>query len=318
MANYNTGRLYNHKLPDGGATYNSAPFSVIILDYGQGLDAITKIIPPLIEIIETAIGNDTISILASMSVSDAGTGRDIVSIAKAYFIIDAESIMQPLGVLVVGDSRFDIFPQLKEYTEEIPGKHGEINFGSNLGSRPLELHVASMDGMTPEEKEEFKRLCARYLNPVSGAKPLIFKDDINKTYSVKYAGKIDPTQYADWLEFTIPFKMTGSYIEGSFEKKQIGSGTITNSGNIETGLRIEISGAVTDPTVVIGDDTLSYDGTINAGETLVIDTENMTAELDGENVLHNLTGDLPLMLQPGETAVTADSNVTFIWRERWV
>ena len=83
-------------------------------------------------------------------------------------------------------------------------------------------------------------------------------------------------------------------------------------------MRIEISGTVTDPTVVIGDDTLSYDGTINAGETLVIDTENMTAELDGENVLHNLTGDLPLMLQPGETAVTADSNVTFIWREKWV
>jgi hypothetical protein len=36
MANYNTGLLYNHKLPDGGAMYNSAPYAVIVYDGGAG------------------------------------------------------------------------------------------------------------------------------------------------------------------------------------------------------------------------------------------------------------------------------------------
>lgn len=355
MANYNTGRLYNHKLPDGGAMYNSAPYAVIVYDGGAGQDAITSLLAniyasdtgegteavkatvTLYPITDAGKGQDNISLTANIPVSDTGEGQDnihsvlcyisvkdeaagvdITGIAKTFFIIDADNILKPLNVLVVGDSRLDLFPQLKEYAEEIPGKHGETHFGSNLGSRPLELHVASMDGMTLEEKEEFKRLCSRYLNPVGGSKPLVFWDDLDKTYNVKYAGKIDPEQYADWLEFTIPFKMTSSYIEGSFKKAYVGTGTITNAGNTETPLIIEITGPATNPEVTIGDTTIEYNGTIPAGKTLVIDTEKLTAELDGENVLDDLTGDITVMLQPGETTVTADSNVTFIWRERWV
>jgi len=39
--------------------------------------------------------------------------------------------------------------------------------------------------------------------------------------------------------------------------------------------------------------------------------------LNGNNVLNNWSGGFP-KLQPGNTSVTADSKVTFIWRERWV
>lgn len=355
MADYNSGFFYNKKLINGGATYNSGPFVILVLDSGLGTDAVEPVssnvsiqdsgaVTELIVIIasveafdqstatndmvsvissvniaETGLASELVSVASSVLVQDSGIGDDFgVSIAGAFFVIDSENILNPLGVLVEGDSRYDTFPALKEFVEVIPGKHGEISFGNKLGNGLFELNVVSANGMTPEQKEEFKRLCAKYLNPINGSKPLIFGNDIEKTYHVKYAGKIDPTQYADWLKFTIPFKITNPYIIGSFEKKSIGSGTLVNNGNVETGLIIEISGSITNPTITIGDKTITYTGTIATGKTLVIDTENMTAKIDDANVLDNLSDGLPFMLQPGSASVVADNKVIFTFRERWI
>jgi predicted phage tail component-like protein len=355
MANYNSGIKYNFKMPNGGGIYNSAPYIVFVYDNGFGNDIVSNLLTNIYTS-DTAIGDDSVqatvtlspildlgkgqdeislsanisttdvgkgidsidSVLCHMSITETGTGEETIGIARTFFIIDSENMLQPLNMLVLGDSRYDTFPSLKEYAEEIPGRHGEIIFDSKLGSGLLELHVASMDGMSSEQKEEFKRQCAKYLNPAKGIKPLVFWDDLGKTYSVKYAGKIDPTQYADWMEFTIPFKMSSSYITGSFEKKQVGSGMLVNDGNVETPLLIEIIGETIDPSIIIGTQTISYSGTIATGKRLIIDTGNITAELDGVNVVDNLSGDLPFMLQPGSTSVVADNKVTIIWRDRWV
>jgi len=236
--------------------------------------------------------------------------------SAVYLIIDDNSILRPLGVLVLRDSRHDLMPALKEFVEEVPGRHGEINFGNKLSSRLLELHVASMDGLTPEQKEAVQREFAKYLNPLAGPKNLVFLDDPGKTYIVKYAGKIDPTEYADWMEFVIPFKAIKPYIVGSSEKKFSGSGTLTNNVNVETPIIIEILGEVTDPSITFGTYTLVYIGTIPTGQKLIVDTEKKTAKLNGVNVLDNWSGGFP-KLQPGNTSVTADNNVTFKWRERW-
>jgi len=353
MAFYNKGTKYNFKMSDGGGMYNSAPFIVIVYDAGTGNDIISSLLAnvyttdvgignetilatvTLSPILDAGIGSENISLTGNIGVSDVGIGNDIASVTcqitivdtgtgyetssvvRTYFIVDGDSILQPLNVLVLRDSRYDLMPSLKEYTEEIPGRHGEVNFGNKLGSRMLELHVASVDGLTPEQKESLKRDFAKHLNPVAGAKNLIFSDDIEKTYTVKYAGKIDLTQYADWMEFVIPFKVTNPYIIGSFEKKQIGSGTLTNNGNVETPVIIEIAGAITNPSITFGTYTLTYTGTIPDGQTLVVDTEKKTVTLNGVNVLSNWSGGFP-KLQPGNTSVTANSNVTIRWRERWI
>lgn len=353
MAFYNKGVKYNFKKTNGGGMYNSAPFIVIVYDAGAGNDIISSLLANIyasdsgagsesvlatvtlspisddgtgndnvslaanIGVSDTGAGNDTVGATCQIAITDAGTGQEIISTAKTFFIIDSNNILQPLGVLVLQDSRYDLMPSLKEFTDEVPGRHGEINFGNKLGSRLLELHVASIDGLTPEQKEFLKRDFAKYLNPVAGAKNLVFSDDLEKTYVVKYAGKIDLTQYADWMEFVIPFKMANPYIVGSFEKKQTGSGTLINNGNVETPVTIEIAGAITNPSITFGTYILTYTGTIPAGQTLVVDTEKMTVTLNGVNVLNNWSGGFP-KLQPGDTSVTADSKITFIWRERWV
>jgi len=351
--NYNSGVKYNFTVPNGGGMYNSAPYIVVVYEAGTGNDIISNLLANIgvsdsgtgnetvlatvtlspisdsgtgddnislsanIGVSDTGIGNDSIGIICQIAITDAGTGQEIISTAKTFFIIDSNNILQPLGVLVLQDSRYDLMPSLKEFTEEVPGKHGEINFGNKLSSRLLELHVASMDGLTPEQKEALKRDIAKHLNPITGAKNLVFADDLEKTYVVKYAGKIDLTQYADWMEFVIPFKMANPYLIGSFEKKLSGSGTLTNSGNVETPVIIQVAGAITNPTITLGTYTLTYTSTIPDDQTLVVDTEKKTVTLNGNNVLNNWSGGFP-KLQPGNTSVTADSKVTFIWRERWV
>ncbi len=250
------------------------------------------------------VGNGAVHILSTLS------------FYKYYFLVTLDNILLPLGVKVRRESDIDSMPSVKENTAIIPGKHGEVNFGTKVGKRLLEFRVAT-DEMEPEEKRRYKRLIAKHFKGDTH-RNLVFEDDTNKVYAVKFSGKIDPEQYPRWLDLAIPFKAASPFIESTYEKTHIGSGTALNEGTCETPLFIKITGETADPKITIGDITLGYTGTIPAGKTLVIDTEKLTAELDGENVLDDLTGDITVMLQPGETTVTADSNVTFIWRERWV
>jgi phage-related protein len=174
---------------------------------------------------------------------------------------------------------------------------------------------------TPEAKTALKRTLAAYLNPMNGVKTLIDSHDIEKTYYVKYAGNIDLTNYVNALQFTIPFKATDPIIYGSFEQVRVGSGTITNDGTLECPLTIEVVGAATNPSVVVGGKTLTYTGVLTSSDTLIIDTGALTCTLNGANALANLTGlTTDVLLAVGDTEVTVPSTgtVTFRFREQWI
>lgn len=211
-----------------------------------------------------------------------------------------------------------MMPEIRTTEEEIPGRHGEIYFDSKLGARIIELPVLA-NNITPSEREALKRTLAQYLNSAQGVKPLVFSDDIEKQYEVKYAGKIGLEQFPTWMKFTIPFKTVSPYIQGSFEQTHVGDGTLSNVGNFETPLTIEIDGPVTNPSVTVGEDTLFYTGTIDSGSKLIIDVEMLTVELDGVNVLADYSGGFP-WLPEGNTTVTGASagTTTFKWRGRWL
>jgi len=82
---------------------------------------------------------------------------------------------------------------------------------------------------------------------------------------------------------------------------------------------IEIAGPVTNPSVTVGGQTLSYTGSLAAGDKVVIDTEKMTVTFNGVNALGSYSGGFP-KLQPGDTEVTAAAGgtTTWKWRDRWV
>jgi len=245
------------------------------------------------------------------------TASSLVSRMKFFFFVTLDNILQPLGLHVLKDSKVDLFPQVKAEKEHVPGKDGDYVFTSNIMSRIAELHVASEDGLTPEELDELYRLCERYLDPRVGNRNLVFEENLNKQYRVRYSGYITPKRYASWVDFVIPLKMCDPYIYSKDEKLHSGSGTLTNGGNEKAPIIIQIGGEITDPEITVGEYTLSYSGTIPSGQELIINTQDMTVRLDGGNALKDYTGGMP-WIEPGETAVTADSKVTFRWRDRWI
>jgi predicted phage tail component-like protein len=235
---------------------------------------------------------------------------------KYYFFVTTDMILQPLGLLVTKINR-SLMPPTRENTEEIPGRHGEIDFGSEFGSDMIELEVATDDGLTAEEIESTKRTLAQKLNPAVGERDLVLEYEKDKSYKVKYAGRIPLDRYPTWMKFVIPFKILNPFANAVNEKSLTGSGAIINEGTFETGLIIEIAGDATNPSVVIGGVTLAYTGTISAGQKLIIDTDSQTAKIGIANAMAGYNGEFPL-LQPGSVNVTAGNNVTIRWRDKWL
>lgn len=354
MANFNTGKIYNKVMADGGANYNSSPFIVLLIDNGSGVDNIVSVISNL-DILDGMLTNETISSTSSINVSDNsislideinitnninlsdlaqcediisiinniiinenGNGIDFISLATTYFFIGSDNILNPLGILITRDTREEILPSIKNYTESVPGKHGEYKFKTELKGKTLELTVVTDEGLTPTQKEDLKELFAQYLSPLNGEKSLTFANDIEKQYKVRYSGRINIENYPTWFKFVIPFKMSSPFITGSFENIQIGSGTIENKGNIDAHMIIEIGGLSTNPSLIIDGELLNYTGTINAGETLVIDTKKRTAKIGNTNVLDNWCKKFPVLKPETMVEVTASNNIVIKWREAWL
>ncbi len=234
------------------------------------------------------------------------------------FSVDANNILQPLGVSVLGDSRYELLPETRDYTEEIPGKDGEIDFGCDYQSRVLELHCA-VEILAGSAQKTLMRTIAGQLDAQSGTTTLTFADEPGKVYNVRYAGSIDFTPHTTWLEMTIPFKMFNPFIQGTPQKSLTGSGTAVNAGNKETPFTLTITGPVTNPSIVVTGYTMAYTGTIEAGKSLVVDTEKMTAIYDNVNALPNYNGVFP-KLQPGNNTVTAAAAGTTVvaWYDRYL
>jgi predicted phage tail component-like protein len=305
MANYNSGILYNAGIKGGGANYNSANYYIV-------------------EVSNAGQGEELIQILANKLISESGVGTESIIPYKfpadSCFVITCEGRLNPLGVIVLRDSRHELMPQTRDNTEEIPGRHGEIDFGSEFRSRLLELHVATDDGLSALQKEQLKRTIAKYLNPVVGTKKMVFLDDMDVEYEVKYSGKIDLTKYTDWMEFTIPFRMNNPLIESTAEHTQTGTGVIINAGTFETPILVEIPGPATSPTVSVGTSVISYTSTIAAGQSLIIDTATQTAKIGSVNAIAQVSGDIDYMLEPGAnvSVVPSVSTTVIKWRDKYL
>ncbi len=234
------------------------------------------------------------------------------------FSVDANNILQPLGVYVLGDSRYELLPETRDYTEEIPGRDGEIDFGCDYQSRALELHCA-VEVLAGTAQKTLMRTIAGQLDAQAGTTTLTFADEPGKVYNVRYAGSIDFTQHTTWLEMTIPFKMFNPFILGTPQKSLTGSGTAVNAGNKATPFILTVTGPVTNPSVTVSGYVMSYAGTVASGKSLVVDTEKLTAIYDNANALPNFNGVFP-KLQPGNNAVTAAAAGTTIvtWYDRYL
>lgn len=232
------------------------------------------------------------------------------------FNVDENGYLQPLGVKVTRGVEFT--RNFKDYSEEVPGKDGEILFGVDIEAGLISLPC--FVETTPDTWDAKEAEIMGYLNPKLGVQTLTFANRPGKVYNVLYAGQLKFAEEGPgYRMFTIPFKMHNPLISASVQSSLIGSGTAVNGGNNETPCIVEIVGAVTNPSVTIGGKTMTYTGTVTASDTLVIDTEKLTCTFNGANALANYNGVFP-MLAVGNNTVTAPAlgTIAVKWYNKFI
>jgi phage-related protein len=251
------------------------------------------------------------------------------------FVIDSDRLLQidDVYLLVLADTKDNILPGTRDISDEIPGRDGEFDFGTELEARILELHVAvPLAGFLigkdfTHTKAYAKDVISKHFNPKSGIKSLSFADKPGKVYYVKYSGSIESyKEHVSWLEYTIPLKMPDPYIYSTAETVSTVSGAtiMMNSGTVDAPVIVEVTGASTSPAITVssttyGSQEMQWLGELGAGETLVIDTDKMVVTVDGENAVSGYNNNFPL-LPPGESTVnfSGGGSAQVKWRDKWV
>ncbi len=232
------------------------------------------------------------------------------------FNVDENGYLQPLGVKVTRGVEFT--RNFKDYSEDVPGKDGEILFGVDIEAGLISLPC--FVETTPDTWDAKEAEIMGYLNPKLGVQTLTFANRPGKVYKVVYAGQLKFAEEGPgYRMFTIPFKMHNPLISASAQSSLIGSGTAINGGNDETPCIVEIVGPVTNPSVTIGGKVMTYTGIVTASDKLIIDTDKLTATFNGANALVNYNGVFP-GLAVGDNAVTAASagTTTVKWTNRFI
>lgn len=212
----------------------------------------------------------------------------------------------------------------RDRTEEADEYDGEIDFGAEFKPQNLELHCVTEEGLSIEEKYQKRVEIADTLNDLRNGDWLTLESTPDRKIFARFAGSIQIEEYPSWLRVTIPLKL-GPFWISTEENTFVGAGIIENAGTFETPVIIDIlasPNAVTSPAVFIGDEIIQYNEIIPQSKLLRIDTEKITAILDGANALGFYEGGFP-QLPPGETsasvsAYSGDPVVTFRWHDRWI
>ena len=232
------------------------------------------------------------------------------------FHVDENGILQPLGVTVLRGIEF--ITNTVDYSESVPGRDGEYDFGCDLGPKLINIPVAIET--TPSTWADQEAEIMGYLNPKLGSQPLTFANRPGKVYMVRYVGTLGFQNKGLYhREFTLPFKVFESYGTASTQSVLVGSGTATNGGNVETPCVVEIIGPVTNPTVTIGGVEMTYTGIVTASDTVQIDTEGYICTFNGVNALANYNLKFPHLSVGANHVIAASGGTTYVkWRNRWI
>lgn len=257
-----------------------------------------------------------------------------------------------LGLLLRPGTQSPGLPATRDRTLTIPGRPGEYDFGADLGPRLFTLDCLLYDAETPGQlQDRIRQLASHLIDPQGRPRtlPLIFEWEPDRVYFVRYAGQLPIHRLVTAGEVTLPLSAHDPFAYDATETDwaaRIDPGGILEiavSGNVESPIvltlapveqlhAIDMGSAgpdaevptVTNPSISIGDKTIAYDGVLEPGDELVIDTDRFTATLAGENVLDVVTGDFP-RLQPGDQIVSYEddtsntgADVRIRYKGRWI
>ncbi len=229
-----------------------------------------------------------------------------------------DSTLDPLGLYWLPDSRLPLIASTRDIKEESDEYDGEVDFGTELSGFEGQLRCVTDEGLSKEEIAEKKTKLAKLLNLLRTGDFLMVESDPDKKIFVRLSGRVEVQDAVSWFRVNIPIRWDPLWVSVE-EKEHTGDGTLENEGTLETPLIMEVSGTVTDPEIVVGEDILAYEGTVGETDMLFINTDKKTVTFNGVNALASFTGTFP-KIPPGETVVSVplDGTTRFRWRDSWL
>lgn len=219
-----------------------------------------------------------------------------------------------LGCTLSHETQVETLPGEEVRTVRPLGRHGTIITGTRKIVRKIEL-VMTLEASTYFNLLTLEDTIAGLFNPIYGYRDLVLEWDPLSTYQVKYSGQ---SKVTDWIQdgrVDISLKTQDPYIYSDMKYKA-GAGQVRNNGSHPTPIVITVVGPALNPAITVAGKTLSYNGNIQSGQSLVIDGVNQLITLGGINVLSLLDGDIP-ELPSGLSNLSCSAGMIYLqWKER--
>ena len=220
---------------------------------------------------------------------------------------------------------------LRNYTASIPGKSGIADFGADFDYREINVSCSIPPKRTFAALVSVLDDIALWLDPADGLKQLIFDDVPDRYFMARLSEKVDCERLlirsagSFDLKFLCPDPFAYAVEDEEFSITTTGNHMVRRTkGNIESHPVYRIKGVITSGvsnyiTITTNGSQLKVvNATLAATETLVVDTDMMTAWVEdgGGNVLRN---GLPYLSQlnfpafevGNNTIAVAANNATF-------
>ncbi|MHA6484463.1 distal tail protein Dit [Paenibacillus sp. strain BS8-2] len=115
-------------------------------------------------------------------------------------------------------------PELREAEDEVTGKAGTVDYGTEWGKRTIDLKVDMKQIGTPVKLQQ--SLILNWIKPTLPAALLVFDEMPDRFYYAKFTGKLGTQQFGSYGQFDFAMKCTDPYVYGP---EQIHEMLVTNS-----------------------------------------------------------------------------------------
>lgn len=222
-----------------------------------------------------------------------------------------------------GNTKIQVMPEAEITSIEMPGIDGSIVADTVYKDRLFSIVAFSEDGMTLHQKEDLKARITQILDSTKHKTKKLTVQARGTTFDVKYEGQADIQSGPSFVKGTIPLQVT-PYGYSMFPYELYGSGLVDNA-NGDTMMRPKhtISGPITNPSFKLGTVTYTWNGTVPAETSLVINHDKYTCyTIDNfgkkKNVLAQLTGDFQAIDAGKSVVLVADENTEGHILTEWV
>lgn len=219
-----------------------------------------------------------------------------------------------LSILI--DSQEPALPATRDRTLEVPGMHGLYDFGADLAPRLFELECAIIQPNAYFLQRAVRALAAHLMDGDGRPRTLelIFDEEPDKVYFVRYAGAVSIQKRIGIGKFTLPFIAYDPFAYSIFNANDVNVDTpvlvdsditvdanydflvrfptqltVDNFGSVNVRPIVEINGSFSTLSLTLGGITLNYTASLN-NELLILDFAKYTARIGAVNMIGHTNG----------------------------